>query len=99
LVSYANRRWSEGGLYKAIGFEHTHNSTPNYFYFKENTMLLESRNKYQKHKLSKVLEDFNPNDTEVQNMFGNGYRRIWDCGNMVFTKKYDETSQKHGNKI
>jgi hypothetical protein len=32
-------------------------------------------------------------------MFGNGYRRIWDCGNMVFTKKYDETSQKHGNKI
>jgi hypothetical protein len=88
LVSYANRRWSEGGLYKAIGFEHTHNSTPNYFYFKENTMLLESRNKYQKHKLSKVLEDFNPNDTEVQNMFGNGYRRIWDSGNKVYFKEY-----------
>ena len=88
LVSYANRRWSEGGLYKAIGFEHTHNSTPNYFYFKENTMLLESRNKYQKHKLSKVLEDFNPKETERENMFCNGYRRIWDSGNMVFTKAY-----------
>jgi hypothetical protein len=51
-------------------------------------MLLESRNKYQKHKLSKVLEDFNPNDTEVQNMFGNGYRRIWDSGNKVYFKEY-----------
>ena len=88
LVSYANRRWSTGGLYKAIGFEHSHNSTPNYFYFNKGSMVLESRNKYQKHKLSKVLEDFNPKETERENMFCNGYRRIWDSGNMVFTKAY-----------
>ena len=25
--------------------------------------------------------------TEVQNMYGNGYRRVWDCGNFCFVNK------------
>lgn len=45
---------------------------------------LESRQKYQKHKLKNKLEKFDPNLTEWENMQMNGYDRIWDCGNLVF---------------
>lgn len=94
LISYANRRWSKGDLYYKLGFTHTHNSPPNYFYFKDNVKdsdkVLESRNKYQKHKLSKLLTNFDQNLTETENMYNNNYRKIYDCGNMVFVKNYEE---------
>jgi len=40
--------------------------------------------KFQKHKLEKMLDTFNPNLTEFENMKMNGYDRIWDCGNVKF---------------
>jgi hypothetical protein len=49
-------------------------------------MFLESRQKFQKHKLKDKLEVFNAELTEWHNMQNNGYDRIWDCGNMVFIK-------------
>jgi hypothetical protein len=39
----------------------------------------------QKHKLPKMLEKFDINKTEYENMKENGYDRIWDCGNIKFT--------------
>lgn len=65
IVSYADRRWSCGKLYKALGFSFSHNSEPNYWYFKHNSTILESRVKYQKHKLRKLLKNFDPDKTEV----------------------------------
>ena len=35
-------------------------------------------------KLKNKLSSFDNNKTESENMFNNGYRRIWDCGNLVF---------------
>ena len=32
IVTFADRRWSMGGLYYHLGFTHIHNSKPNYFY-------------------------------------------------------------------
>ena len=88
IISYANRRWSMGNVYEKLGFTFSHNSEPNYFYFKPNKLELESRNKFQKHKLSKLLVDFNPKISESANMFNNGYRRIYDCGQKVYVKHY-----------
>lgn len=88
LVSYANRRWSTGNLYNQLGFDLSHVSKPNYFYFQGNDGVLESRVKYQKHKLSKVLENFDPNKTESENMYLNGFRKIYDSGNLVYIKNY-----------
>lgn len=48
----------------------------------------ESRNKYQKHKLKNLLENFDPKLSEIENMVNNGFDRIWDCGNKVFVKEY-----------
>ncbi len=87
LITYADLRWSEGNLYKTLGFTHKHTSNPNYFYFKDN-LELKSRIKFQKHKLSDILNIFDQNKTEWENMKANGWNRIWDCGNMVFEKIY-----------
>ncbi len=84
IITYANRRYSTGIGYQKSNMQLSHTSSPNYYYTK-NGRTLESRNKYQKHKLSKILKNFNPNFTESENMKNNGYHRIWDCGNLIFT--------------
>jgi len=75
IISYADRRFSIGSLYNKLGFACVRKSSPNYFYTK-NGHELESRIKFQKHKLSDILECFNPLLTEYQNMLLNGYDRI-----------------------
>jgi len=91
LMSYANRRWSDGGLYRTLGFKETHTAEPNYFYFKKGDIFnLKSRNVFQKHKLHKLLEFFEEKETEQENMFRHDYRRVFDCGNYVFQKDYPE---------
>jgi len=82
IISYADRRYSVGKLYEKIGFTSAGASQPNYRYFKNNG--LEPRNKFQKHKLPKLLETFDLELTESENMKLNGYDRIFDCGNLVF---------------
>lgn len=85
IISYANLRWSVGDLYRSLGFEEINRSSPNYFYFKPNgsdDVVLESRQKFQRHKL-----DDSKSGSESEIMFDRGFRRIWDCGNIVFRKQ------------
>ena len=86
LVSYADRRWSNGKLYRAIGFNEVSKSAPNYYYVKHQRRY--SRMRFQKHRLANLLENFDPKLSEVRNMENNGYCRIFDCGNIVFEKTY-----------
>ena len=89
LVSYADRRWSRGKVYEALGFIKNHSSSPNYWYFDNNgSGDLLSRVNFQKHMLKDKLEIFDESKTEVENMRANGYRRIFDCGNLVYEKIY-----------
>jgi len=83
ILSYADRRYSTGGVYDKCGFTQLKTSKPNYFYI-EKDLTRSSRVKYQKHKLSQILDIFDPILTEWQNMQLNDYDRIWDCGNLVF---------------
>ncbi len=92
IVSYSDKRWNTGNVYKRLGFTYSHCSTPNYYYFKQSktgniNFELHSRVSFQKHKLKDKLEMFDPNLTEWQNMQLNGYDRIWDCGNDVWIWK------------
>lgn len=81
IISYADRRWSNGNLYYKLGFEHVGFSDPNYWYMK-NYKSREHRFNYRKDKLVKEGED--PTLTEWQIMQLRGYDRIWDCGNYKF---------------
>ena len=83
IISYANRRWSNGNLYRKLGFTCIGSTKPNYFYTKDGKELY-SRVQFQKHKLENVLEKYNPNLTEKENMVNNGYRIYYDCGNLIY---------------
>ena len=87
LLSYADRRWSQGKMYNALGFSLDHISAPSYWYFKKGTGRM-YRYAFRKSILPKILEKFDESKTEVENMFENGYNYIWDCGNYVFVKTY-----------
>jgi hypothetical protein len=83
VLSYANREHSSGKLYESLGFKLINESQPNYQWYKGTQML--TRYQTQKHKLKEVLDEyFDSSMTESKNMFSNGYRRIWDCGNLVY---------------
>lgn len=90
LISYADRRWSKGKLYEALGFTLDHVSAPNYWYMRNNDISRIYRYAFRKSMQSKLLEKFDPNKTEIENMVDNGYNYIWDCGNYVFMKKYSK---------
>ena len=83
IVSYANRRWSTGNLYAQSNFIKERITGPCYYYLKGNKM--QHRSIFMKHKLASLLDIFDPAKTEVVNMYENKYRRIWDCGTIVYT--------------
>ena len=84
ILSYSNNRYGNGGIYKNLNFTYIKETSPNYWYFQENSFLLESRLNYQKNKLQYKFDNFKDDLTEQENMFNNGYRIIYDCGNKVF---------------
>lgn len=88
LTSYADRRWSIGKLYNALGFTLDHISSPNYWYIDSRHTIRMYRYGFRKSQLPKILKAFDPNKTEMENMVANGYDYIWDCGNYVFVKNY-----------
>jgi len=84
IVTYADARHSFGTIYTTLGFDFVNHSSPNYFYF-NNTGILESRQKYQKHKLEKLFPDiYDISKTERQIMNEAGYGNVYDAGNLVF---------------
>jgi hypothetical protein len=83
IISYADRRWSQGNLYKKLGFDFVHDSSPNYFYVINNKR--EYRFKYRKDVL--VKEGFDPSKSERQIMKESGFNRIYDCGNKKWLLK------------
>lgn len=88
VLSYADRRWSDGNLYRALGFDLVRESRPNYWYISNNYTRLDNRMSFQKHKLKNILQTFDETKSEWENMSANGWDRIWDCGNLVFEKVY-----------
>lgn len=82
VVSYANKRFSDGKIYEILGFKKHHETAPNYFY--ANCEIVLSQYQCQKRFLSKILEEYHPELSEVENMELNGFFRIFDCGNYVF---------------
>lgn len=91
VVSFADRRWSGGGLYEQLGLKMDHISGPNYWYFRVKRRcpgacpVRVHRYSYTKHAIKRRFpEQFNADESEYQNMLRLGYDRVWDCGNLVF---------------
>jgi len=88
LHTFADLRFSQGNIYNELGFNLIKRTPPNFKIFKKNTLFLESRERYQKHKLKDLLPTFDEKKTAIENLVENGYRVIWDSGNLSFKKEY-----------
>lgn len=83
IVSYSDRRWSIGKVYKTLGFTKVSTSAPGYKYYKKLKSF--SRHKFQKAKLKELFPDVYSDDlTEIEIMQLAGYYRVFDCGNDVW---------------
>lgn len=91
LISFVDLRYFSGNSYLLNNFVLELKTQPNYFYFKikDPTLFLYNRIKFQKHKLSKLIENFDDSLSEQENMKNNGYLWIYDAGNIKFYKKYN----------
>jgi len=85
VVSYADLNWGKGGVYLKLGFEFSHYTNPNYWYFR-NLSEIYSRVKFQKHKLPKELHHLG---SEWDIMKHLKWNRYWDSGNAVYVWKND----------
>jgi len=85
ILSFADRRYSNGKLYKKLGFEHVGNTEPNYWYFKPHDYTLYHRFRFRKNIL--VQMGYDPSKTEYEIMQERGYFRIYDSGSMKFVLK------------
>ena len=82
IITYANRRYSQGLLYKKLGFVFIHKTKPNYFYIKPGSLIRENRFKYRKSVL--VSNGFDPLKTEKDIMLERGFHRIYDSGQLKY---------------
>ena len=80
IISYADKRWSNGSLYEKLGFKHIRDSKPNYYYIVNDKR--ENRFNYRKDVL--VKEGYDNSKTEHQIMKERKIYRIYDCGCMVY---------------
>ena len=82
VMSYADRRYSKGDVYATLGFTHSHDSKPGYFYAYGKQRV--SRFAAQKRRLGTLLSNFDDTKTEKENMLAHGYFRAHDSGNSVW---------------
>ena len=79
IFSYADRRWSDGNLYKRLGFNLVGATKPNYWYLKKQSRI-------HRFALRKTMND-PVNISEWGIRRSQGYNRIWDCGSLKYVKK------------
>lgn len=82
IISYADYSRSQGDVYIKNGFKFIKRNIPSYAYvdFSKNEKRMH-RSNFTKNKLN-IPDDI----TEKQYMEENGYKRIYDCGTLVFVK-------------
>jgi hypothetical protein len=81
IISYADRRWSTGKLYNALGFKRIKNTSPNFWCVTGS--IREHRFNYTRKKvLSRVKNGANKSTDELLNLIG--VNKIYDSGNIKF---------------
>jgi hypothetical protein len=78
IVSYADRRISNGDVYKKNGFNLIHVNGPSYFYVDKNCLERHNRMKFQK----KLIGAYDCSEYEKAREMG--FEKIWDCGSLTY---------------
>ena len=83
LVLKLNRRYFDN--VKPFGFNFYKSEEPSYFYWKSSNVY--DSKFFSRENQEKLLETYDPNLSEEENMFNNKYKKIYDCGQNVFIKE------------
>lgn len=79
IYSYADRRWSNGNLYRTLGFEQENKIRLNYWYVKGYKRI---------HRFNLRKREGEPKEIPEKILrIKEGYDIVWDCGNLKFTLK------------
>lgn len=84
VISFADRRWSQGDLYFKLGFKCISNKKNIGYSYTKNFKRRLHRIGFQSRLLRHKLEIYNEKLSEYENMSNNGFYRIYDCGNLKF---------------
>ena len=76
IFSYADRRWSDGNLYKKLGFQLDRITKPNYWYFDG----VQRKHRFQFRKRKEEPKDIPEYILRIKE----GYHLLWDCGSFKF---------------
>lgn len=87
IISFCDRRMFDGKLYLKLNFNFIETTKPSYYYIENHYSNTKNRMTFMKYKLKNLLEKFDPNLSEWENMKNHGYDRIWDCGNLKWAWK------------
>lgn len=93
IVSFADLRWSDGGVYADNQWEHDITIPPDY-YCSADGRTREHKSLYRRQFLPKRLKVFDPMKTERENCDTNRILRIWDCGKMRFIQYNELTTHQ-----
>jgi hypothetical protein len=89
IISYSDNRWSDGNVYRQLGFDQAAISKPGYFYvaIKHNSITRHHRSNFMRHRFQHIFsgnklvtEMLAAGSTEWEIMQALGYDRVWDCG-------------------
>lgn len=83
IYSFADRRWSDGHLYKILGFLPTRTNPPNYYYIVNDKRV----NRFGFRKSELVKQGFDPAKSEAQIMQERGIEKIYDAGTIKYVLK------------
>lgn len=85
IISYSDKRYFNGNIYKKLGFEYVSTTLPNYWYIINN----KKYHRYNFRKSELIKHGFDKNKTEKEIMFERKIYRIYDCGNdkWIFNNK------------
>lgn len=78
IVSYSNNEWSDGNMYKVLGFELETEIKPSYCYISPNGSKMYHRFNYSKQKLVKKGFDKSLTEREITKQLK--LLKLWDCG-------------------
>jgi len=87
ITTYASLDKSYGELYEKTGFEKLYITEPAMFYVDVKKVIRHRREKFMKHKLKYLLENFDPSLTEWENLERHGIFRLYDSGLIKYRKK------------
>ena len=76
VISWSDNRWSEGGVYKALGFTSDKELAPDYSYVN----MRKTSQRFSKQSQCKATTHCPADLTEHEWARARGFSRIWDCG-------------------